>query len=112
MILKLIVGVENAIGGMPSTDGTQRFSVLDFLTIAYLYEEEATNQDKKNAAGSARKCFSRLIAEDSEHRDEILSNVVYLKFPGQGQKDTPTMTLACLQKLMLLVGGTFGRKAR
>ena len=57
MILKLIVGDENAIRGMPTTDGIQRFSVLDFLTIAYLYEEEGANQDKKNAAGSAPKVF-------------------------------------------------------
>ena len=112
MILKLLVGDENAIRGMHATDGLQRFSVYDFLTVAYLYEEEGTNQNKKNATGSARKCFSRLITEDSEHRDEILSNVVYMKFPGQGQKDTPTMTLAGLQKLMLLVGGAFAKKAR
>ena len=112
MILKLLVGDENAIRGMHAADGLQRFSVYDFLTVAYLYEEEGTNQNKKNATGSARKCFSRLITEDSEHRDEILSNVVYMKFPGQGQKDTPTMTLAGLQKLMLLVGGAFAKKAR
>ena len=118
MILKLLVGDENVIRGMPTPDGLQRFSVLDFLTITYLYDEQVgfepdeENDKKKKAYNNARKCFSRLISEESEHRDEVLSNVVYMKFPGPGQKDTPTMTLAGLQRMLLLVGGAFGKKAR
>ena len=120
MILKLLVGDENVIRGMPTIDGDglQRFSVLDFLTITYLYDEQVEierdeeNDKRKKAYANARKCFSRLISEESEHRDEVLSKVVYMKFPGAGQKETPTMTLAGLQRMLLLVGGTFGKKAR
>ena len=122
MILKLLVGDENVIRGMPTIDGDglQRFSVLDFLTITYLYDEQVEierdeeNDKRKKAYANARKCFSRLNSEENEHRDEALSKVVYMKFPGAGQKETPTITLAGLQRMsrLLLVGGTFGKKAR
>ena len=46
MILKLLVGDENVIRGMPTIDGDglQRFSVLDFLTITYLYDEQTETE--------------------------------------------------------------------
>ena len=118
MMLKLIVGDEHAIRGISTSDGLQRFSVLDFLTVTYLYDEQGEivkdeeNDQRKKASVNARKCYSRLISEGSEHREEVLSNVVYMKFPGSGQKDTPTMTLAGLQRMLLLVGGAFAKKAR
>jgi hypothetical protein len=112
-MLQLIVGDDNAVRGMLDTDGKQRFSVYDCLTILFLYNvKDGKEQDQKKASSCARAFYSTLIADDSEYRDDILSHVVYLKFPGQGQRDTPTMTLAGLQKLVLHVGGKFGAKYR
>ena len=112
-MLQLIVGDDNAVRGMLDSDGKQRFSVYDCLTILFLYNvKDGREQDQKKASSCARAFYSTLIADDSEYRDDILSHVVYLKFPGQGQRDTPTMTLAGLQKLVLHVGGKFGAKYR
>ena len=88
------------------------FQYWIFLPLHIFMRKREQIKTRKMLLAVPRKCFSRLIAEDSEHRDEILSNVIYMKFPGQGQKETPTMTLPGLQKLMLLVGGAFARKAR
>ena len=101
-MLQLIVGDDNAVRGMLDTNGKQRFSVYDCLTILFLYNvKDGREQDQKKASSCARAFYSTLIADDSEYRDDILSHVVYLKFPGQGHGDTPTMTLAGLQKLVL-----------
>ena len=75
-------------------------------------EENDPSWQRKKGSVNARKCYSRLNSEPSEHREEVLSNVVYVKFPGVGQKDMPTMTLAGLQRMLLLVGGAFAKKAR
>ena len=98
---------------MRDKDGKQRFSVYDCLTILFLYNvKDEREQDQKKASSCARAFYSTLIADDSDYRDDILAHVVYMKFPGQGQRDTPTMTLAGLQKLVLHVGGRFGAKYR
>ena len=110
MLLQLTIANENSIRGTTTSDGKQRFSVFDFLTI--LCNDQLDDTDKKKAVGNAHKWFARLIAEGAEHRDEIISNVVYLKFPGPRQRDTPTMTLAGLQKLLLLLGGKVAGKFR
>jgi len=113
MMFQLAVGDDNAVRGMRDQDGKQRFSVYDCLTILFLYNmKDGKEQDQKKAASHARMFFSSLVADDSEYRGEILSSVVYMKFPGQGQRETPTMTLAGLQKLVLHIGGKFGAKYR
>ena len=113
MMFQLAVGDDNAVRGMRDQDGKQRFSVFDCLTILFLYNvRDGKELDQKGAASQARKFYSSLVSDESEHREEVLSNVVHMKFPGQGQRDTPTMTLSGLQKLVLLVGGKFGAKYR
>ena len=113
MMFQLAVGDDNAVRGMRDQDGKQRFSVYDCLTILFRYNvRDGKELDQKGAASQARKFFSALVADDSEYRGEILANVVYMKFPGQGQRETPTMTLAGLQKLVLHIGGKFGAKYR
>ena len=113
MMLQLLVGDNNTVRGIRDAEGKQRFSVYDCLTILFLYNiKDGKDQDVNKAANNARKFFSALVADDSEYRGEILANVVYMKFPGQGQRDTPTMTLAGLQKLVLHIGGKFGAKYR
>ena len=113
MMLQLLVGDNNTVRGIRDAEGKQRFSVYDCLTILFLYNiKDGKEQDENKAANNARKFFSALVADDSEYRGEILANVVYMKFPGQGQRETPTMTLAGLQKLVLHIGGKFGTKYR
>ena len=113
MMLQLLVGDNNTVRGIRDAEGKQRFSVYDCLTILFLYNiKDGKEQDENKAANNARKFFSALVADDSEYRGEILANVVYMKFPGQGQRETPTMTLAGLQKLVLHIGGKFGAKYR
>ena len=112
MILQLTIDNEHAIRGTVLPDGTRRFSVLDFLTILCLCNEEDNTEGKKRAAANARKWFSRLVSSGSDHCEEITSNVLNMKFPGSGQRDTPTMTLAGLQKLFLLLGGKVAGKFR
>ena len=47
MILKLLVGDDNAMLGMHTPDGFQRFSVFDFHTIAYLFRKREQIRTRK-----------------------------------------------------------------
>ena len=82
-------------------NGQKRFSVYDFMTMVCEY-----------APASATKEFHRMIADDAEHKKEILDLCEYLKFPGRGQRETPTMTLMGLHKLLVFLGGKASTAAR
>ena len=84
-----------SVRGMVAPDGTHRFSVYDFITMAC---------QKTDGGVYARKVFSRLIDDSSEYKNEVVASCHDLKFPGSGQRDTPTMTLRGLQRLLLILG--------
>ena len=84
-----------SVRGMVAPDGTHRFSVYDFITMAC---------QKSDDGEYARKTYSNLVKEGSEFKNEVEKNVHDFKFPGAGQRETPTMTLRGLQRLLLILG--------
>lgn len=62
-------------------EGNAQYSVYDFMTHVCQYG------DNGNAA---RKEFCRLIQDGSEYKQEVAAMCHYLKFPGKGQKETPS----------------------
>ena len=56
--------------------------------------------------------FSRLTKEGHEHAKEVVTNCYYFRFPGQGQKSTPCMTLRGLQRLLMILGGKVAAEFR
>ena len=115
VLLELSIGSSNhRVRGMVAPDGTERFSVYDVLT-KIICDIEDINEHKKNSASArARQYYSSLVSEASKYRDKILSDVVYLKFTslGQGQRDTPTMTVAGLHSLVSRLGGKISKAFR
>ena len=78
-------------------DGTHLFSVYDFITIAC---------QKKDDGGHARKTYSNLVKDSCEFKKEVLKLVHYCQFPdGARQRETPTMTIRGLQRLLMILGG-------
>ena len=78
-------------------DGTHLFSVYDFITIAC---------QKKDDGGYARKTYSNLVKDSCEFKKEVLKLVHYCQFPdGARQRETPTMTIRGLQRLLMILGG-------
>jgi len=74
--LSLIFSAEDvnvSIRGMRTADGVDHWSVFDFIN-------KACNRDSADAYG--RKLFHKLIADESEHKDELLSLCKYQKFAG------------------------------
>jgi hypothetical protein len=94
LLLKLTSSA--SLRGMACTDGLQVYSVYDFITKAC---------QKTDTGAYARKTFSNLIKEGCEFRDEIVKDVHNIKFPGAGQRDSPTMTIRGLQRLLMILGG-------
>ena len=129
VLLELSIGSSNhRIRGMVAPDGTERFSVHDVLTRIICIETDS-KENKKKAYVTARKLFSRfhgetkiaskaspmyssLLSKASKYGDKILSEVVYLRFPGPGQRDTPTMTVAGLHSLVSRLGGKISKAFR
>jgi len=91
--LLLKVTSEASLRGMVD-DGLHVFAVYDFITISC---------DKKDGGVYARKTFENLISERSKYKDKILKLCRYVKFPGQGQRNTPTMTIEGLQMLLQIL---------
>jgi hypothetical protein len=91
----------HTVRGVFTPDGQQFFSVYDFICKTCLYKD-----------GAARMEFSRLVDDKSEYQVEIVSLCRYLKFPGRGQRDTPTMTIRGLQRLLMILGGKVAAEYR
>ena len=89
--------------GMIVADGEDRFSVIDAITKAC---------NKNDNGAYARVTYANLIKPASQYRDEILKNVTLLKFPGQGQRETPTMSIRGLQRLLMILGGKVSEEYR
>jgi len=82
-------------------DNVELYSVYDFMSKACCYTHSGTTKE-----------FSRLIADGSEHKDEVTRMCRYIQFPGRGQRLTPVMTLAGLQRLLLILGGKVAAEFR
>ena len=87
---------EASLRGIVKGDGTHLFSVFDFITMAC---------QKKDDGAYARKTFTRLIADGSEHKNEVKTLCHYCQFPGARQRETPAMTIRGLQRLLMILGG-------
>jgi len=94
---------DTALRGSVTPTGTQVFSVYDFINLAY-------GKDLKNAY--ARVTLSNLVSDGSKHQDEVVKNLYYLKFPGNGQRETPAMTIRGLQRLLMILPGKIGEEFR
>ena len=93
--LILNLASDASVRGMVAPDGTHRFSVYDFITIAC---------QKVDAGAYARKTYSNLVKDGSEFKEEIVSRVQRYHFPGGRGAATPTMTVEGLLKLLTILG--------
>ena len=93
--LVLNLASEASVRGMVAPDGSHRFSVYDFITMAC---------QKVDAGAYARKTYSNLVKDGSEFKEEIEKSVHYIHFHGGRGAATPTMTLRGLQRLLLILG--------
>lgn len=94
---------DTSVRGIIAPDGSQRYSVYDFITLAC---------QKSDGGSYARKTFSNFVKDESNFKEEVGRNVLNLKFPGAGQRDTPTMTLRGLQRLLLILGNKVASEFR
>ena len=93
--LILNLASDASVRGMVAPDGSHRFSVYDFITMAC---------QKADGGVYARKVFSRLVTDESDFKNEIVSLCHNIHFPGGRGAATPTMTLRGLQRLLLILG--------
>eukprot|EP00291_Cryptomonas_curvata_P026340 CAMPEP_0172175368 /NCGR_PEP_ID=MMETSP1050-20130122/14187_1 /TAXON_ID=233186 /ORGANISM="Cryptomonas curvata, Strain CCAP979/52" /LENGTH=362 /DNA_ID=CAMNT_0012847459 /DNA_START=383 /DNA_END=1472 /DNA_ORIENTATION=- len=102
VLLQLTEDAGCRIRGARRPDGDYWYSVFDFMMKACAYTDSA----------SARKEFERLTKDGSEYKDEVVALCHYFKFPGQGQRDTPVMTIRGLQRLLMILGGKVAAEFR
>jgi len=100
--LLLKITSEASLRGMID-DGMQQYAVYDFINIAC---------EKKHNSSYGNTTFFRLTADGSKFKKEVLALCKNLKFPGQGQRETPTMTLRGLQRLLFILGGKVAEEFR
>ena len=88
---------DSSIRGAISPDGVHVFSVYDFII------NQACLKNLKSSNASVT--LSNLIEEDSEYTDEVVKALNYRKSPDGGNRETPTMTIRGLQRLLMILGG-------
>jgi hypothetical protein len=79
------------------------FSVFDFINFACEKDPKSTY---------AKVTFLRLNENGSEYAKEVVTSCNHFKFPGQGQRLTPCMTLRGLQRLLMILGGKVAAEYR
>ena len=94
LLLKLTSNA--SVRGTVAPDGSQRFSVCDFICVAC---------QKPTSTNYGRITYSRLISDDSEFKDEMKDNILCVRFPGGRGPLTPTMTIEGLLKLLIFIDG-------
>jgi hypothetical protein len=95
------IGSNQPIRGLITEGNEERYSVYDFMVNWCGYSVQ-----------SASKQFSRWISDSSKVKQEIDAATTYVKFPGKGQRETPTMTLSGLERLFLLMSGKLAAEFR
>ena len=103
LLMNLAETGDESIRGIIDPRGLQVFSVYDFMTKACGYRD---NGD------TARSAFRRMTNEGMDTRDELLTAINYVKFPGQRGPDTPCMTIRGLQRLLMILGGKVATEFR
>jgi hypothetical protein len=101
LVLKLTLDDGPTIRGLITNSGEERYAVVDFMAKAC-----------QRSMATAAKQFHRMINDDSECKEEILALCQKLTFPGCRGQSTYTMTLAGLQRLLLLLGGKVAAEFR
>ena len=71
-----------------SPHGSHRFSVYEFTSVA---------GQMPVLSNHCKDTYATLVSGGSWFKDEVAVSVHNLKFPGSCQRETPTMTLCCLQ---------------
>ena len=94
LLLKLTSSA--SLRGMVSPDGLQVFYIYDFICLS---------AQKATTSSYGRLTYGRLISDASEFKDEVTALCHSSKFPGGGQRDTPTATVIGLLKLLSILGG-------
>ena len=79
------------------------FSTYDFITTMCEYKDDG---------GGARKEFKRLTRDGSEFKDEITSQLRYVRFPNQRGPLTPAMTIGGLSSLLIIMGSKVAAEYR
>jgi hypothetical protein len=102
-----MIMVNNKIRGIKMSDDIQVWSVHDGITIFC---------EKNDDGAYARKTWSRLIADGSEYKEELVGDeekgvkglIYWIDLPSQlGNRTyrTPMMTVIGLQRLLMILGG-------
>ena len=93
----------SVIRGSSIIDEPDRWSVYDTINFV-----------RGNPPGHnyAHTYFSRLVKEGSEYQEELQSLCQHFKFPGSGQRETPTMTIRGIQRLLIIMGGKVASEYR
>jgi len=127
-MLSLILKITSnaCLRGMKSSTGGERYAVYDFITFSC---------DKRDHGAYARKTYSNLIKDDgakvkresnssdkttlfrptsdrSKLRRDFIESTIYLKFPGQGQRETPTSDANGLLILLFILGDKVNKAFR
>ena len=92
-----------SLRGMRNEDGVWYFSAYDFVNFV-------TGHERGNEY--AGNLIRRLVKPGSAHAEEVQSLWLDFRFPGQGQKSTPCMTLRGLQRLLMILGGRVAAEYR
>ena len=100
LALKLTSGDKTDIRGRKMADGRSFFSVYDIMWNTGAY----------NTYDAAKKAWSRLLRSD--FGEEVGTLSLDLKFPGQGQRDTPCMDFVGIQRLFAILDGKIGEEYR
>jgi hypothetical protein len=90
-----------SVRGIVAPDGNQRFSVFDFICVAC---------QKSITSNYGRVMYARLLSADSEFKED--NEIVFIKFPGPGQRETPTVCAEGLLKILNLLGGKVSQAFR
>ena len=102
LMLKLLDKEGATLRGMEK-DGQMVFSVYDFIHRAC---------DHKDDGANSRKILERLRKTGGDFAPEIDGLCIMCKFPGQGQRETPCMSVRGLMVLLNILGGKVSRAFR
>jgi hypothetical protein len=93
-LLKFTDGEDRAVRGMEH-EGNLQISVFDYINRGCA---------KQATASYGRNTFNRLRRDGAKYKDRLEKLYIYLKFPGQGNRKTPCMTLQGLLVLTDMLG--------
>ena len=99
IVLRLTSGTAPILGMVVPGKG-RRFSVFDFMCNTFAWAGKSC----------VKMAFAKLISDGSEHKEEVVKLIDYLKFPGACQRETLCMSITGLQRLLALLGSKIGQQ--